>query len=129
MNTIVANLIKELEKQNLSVDSFEVKYSKKDSKFRLNLIIFWVTLTENLKDKIYKKFNLDDCIQEKIIVCFMRDKNKFYLDIRFSESTIYDISECLCIPADETARIAYNICMELRNSIKDLERMINNESL
>ena len=129
MNTIVANLIKELEKQKLSVDSFEVKYSKDNSKFKINLIIFWATFAEDLKNKIYKKFNLDNFIQEKIIICFMRDKNNFYLDIRFSEATIYDISECLCIPVDEAAGIAYNICMELKNSIKDLERTINNESL
>lgn len=129
MNTIVANLIKELEKQKLSVDSFEVKYSKDNSKFKINLIIFWATFAEDLKNKIYKKFNLDNFIQEKIIICFMRDKNNFYLDIRFSEATIYDISECLCIPADEASIISYNICMELKSSLKDLERMINNESL
>jgi hypothetical protein len=129
MNSIIAELIKELEKQKLSVDSFEVKYSKNNSKFKINLIIFWATFAEDLRNKIYKKFNLDDCIQEKIIVCFMRDKNNFYLDIRFSESMIYDISECLCIPADEAAGIAYNICMELKSSLKNLERMINNEPL
>ena len=72
---------------------------------------------------------MDDCIQEKIIICFVGDKNNFYLDVRFSESTIYDISECLCIPADEASIISYNICMELKSSLKDLERMINNESL
>jgi len=59
----------------------------------------------------------------------MRDNNDFYLDIRFSESTIYDISERLCIPVDEASIISYNICMKLKNSLKDLERMINNESL
>lgn len=62
MNSLITNFIKELENRNLSVDTFEVKYSKKDSKFRLNLIIFWATFAEDLRNKIYKEFNLDNFI-------------------------------------------------------------------
>lgn len=62
MNSIIAKLIKELEVKNFQINSFEVKYKKVDSKFKINLIIFWATFAEDLRNKIYKKFNLDNFI-------------------------------------------------------------------
>lgn len=112
-------LIGMIQKKGLLVDSLEITYKNIKGKFTKSQIKLYVSLTDNLRDNIYKSLNLklDNFVKTDFIICLYTKDGKDFLSVDADNLMISNVAECLCIPILDAVTIVENICSEVQKIV------------
>ena len=113
----VLKLIEVIQNRGFFVDAFEETQKNINGIFRKVQIKIYVSLSNELKEQLYKKLKLDEFVNDKFIIRFFSEHGKKYLTTEPDELMISNVAECLCIPIFESEKIVNNMCNEIQEIV------------
>jgi hypothetical protein len=113
----VLELIEVLQSRGFFVDAFEEIQKNIKGIFRRVQIKIYVSLSNELKEQLYKKLKLDEFVNDKFIIRLFSEHGKKYFTTEPDELMISNVAECLCISIFESEKIVKDMCNEIQKIV------------